>query len=177
MTIETERLLLRDLKSTDVESLVRNLNDLNVSGNLLVVPHPYTEKDAIDFVAHCAGNARKDPRTAYNFGIESKIDGKLIGGIGLNHLDWDERTAHIGYYLGTEFQRKGFMSEAAGALIKYAFNELDLKELEAPIFVGNEASQALARSLGFELAERREKEATSKATGETHDIAVYVLKR
>lgn len=42
--IETERLILRKFKLTDIDDLVDGLNNLNVSKWLAFVPFPYTKK-------------------------------------------------------------------------------------------------------------------------------------
>ena len=45
--IETERLILRKFKLTDIDDLVDGLNNLNVSKWLAFVPFPYTREDAV----------------------------------------------------------------------------------------------------------------------------------
>ena len=46
MKLQTKRLILRQVNSRDIQDLIQNLNNIKVSKWLLVVPYPYTLKDA-----------------------------------------------------------------------------------------------------------------------------------
>jgi [ribosomal protein S5]-alanine N-acetyltransferase len=87
MEVKTERLLIRELRNEDLNDLVEQVNNLNVSRNLLLVPHPYTEKDGKCFVDYCAENRDKNPRENYELAIELVNEGKLIGMVGLTGVD------------------------------------------------------------------------------------------
>jgi len=80
MKLTTKRLILRDITMKDRESLVKHINNLNVSKWLLVVSHPYTMKDAKWFVNHCAEKSKDKPKTSYSFVIELKEKPGVIGG-------------------------------------------------------------------------------------------------
>ena len=171
MILETERLILRSPTMKDVDDLIKNISDLKISKWLLVVAYPYTKEDAEWWINHCEEKGEKN----YEFNIELKSSGELIGGVGLSNIKEEQGTADIGYWLGTGHQRKGIMSEAVKAVLDLAFNKLKLRRLEAPIFAGNEPSQGLAKSLGFIYEGTKRKAAICKATGEIHDEVVYSL--
>ena len=140
-----------------------------------MVRHPYTMKDAKAWINHCQEAVKKRPRTNYNFAIELKSPQTLMGGIGLDHIDRYSGTAEMGYYLGEDFHRQGYMSEAAAAVIDFAFNRLKLRRLEAFVFKGNEGSQGLAKKLGFKQEGIMKQAVRAKSTDEIHDKVIYGL--
>ncbi|MAG45590.1 MAG: hypothetical protein CMH63_02340 [Nanoarchaeota archaeon] len=174
MKLSTERLNLREFTLKDAKQVVRNIGNLKVSRYLLVVPHPYSLKDAKWWLNQCQTEVRKRPREKYNLAIELK-DHTLMGGVSLNKVDRYQGTADIGYYLGEDFWRQGYMTEAATAIINFAFDKLKLRRLQAPIFRENKASQGLAKSLGFKKEGLLRKVARAKSTGKIHDEVVYGL--
>jgi len=177
MRLTTKRLILRQPTMKDVRDLIRGINNLNVSKYLLVVPYPYTIKDAKWWINHCREEVREKPRTSYNFNIEYKADRKLIGGVGLSKINQDRKTADIGYWLAEPYWRKGIMTEAESKLIDFAFDKLKLKKIRCPVFIENQASQSLAKSLGFKYQRTLKKKIKALSTGKMHREKVYVLKR
>lgn len=175
MKIVTKRLILRDITMKDAKDLVENINNLKVSRYLLTVPYPYTIKDAKWWINHCKEKAKEKPRKSYDFNIELKSEKKIIGGIGLTKVDLNQGTAELGYWLGTNYHRKGFMTESVNRVIDFAFNELKLRRLETPIFKENKPSQELAKSLGFKYEGTKRKSVKTKSTGKIHDVNVYSL--
>ncbi|MFH1209252.1 MAG: GNAT family protein [archaeon] len=170
MRIVTERLILRSISDKDIESLIENINNLNVSKYLLVVPYPYTIKDAKWWINHCKEKGRE-----YNFCIELKSEKKLVGGIGLSHFDKFQRTAEVGYWLGEKYWRNGYVSEALKTLIDFAFNKLKLRRLEAGVFSKNPGSGKLLEKFGFVKEGLRKECRRSKSNGEIHDEVMYGL--
>jgi len=173
MKLTTERLTLREFEERDINDIVGNLNNLNVSRHLLTVPHPYTRKDARWWINNCQEKRKERPRKDYNLSIVLKVERKVIGGIGLSKVKRDQGTADIGYQLGEDYWRQGFMSEAATVMIDFAFKRLKLRRIEAHIYPENKASQGLAESLGFKYEGTRRKAAKTLSTGKIHDVMVY----
>jgi ribosomal-protein-alanine N-acetyltransferase len=82
MRLETKRLVLRDWEKGDVEDLVEGLSNLSVSKWLAFVPHPYTERDARIWIGSCMIGAKpRTNRRSFEFAIELKSEGKVIGGV------------------------------------------------------------------------------------------------
>ncbi len=84
MKLITKRLILRDLQKSDSPSLVKHLNNLNVSKYLAVVPYPYLKKNEQPFIRMCTQNAQKTPRKEYIFAIELHKKKGIIGVIGIH---------------------------------------------------------------------------------------------
>ncbi|MDP4086323.1 MAG: GNAT family protein [Bacillota bacterium] len=77
------------------------------------------------------------------------FDGDVAGVAGFNRINWSNKTAYIGYWLGEEFQRKGIMTKVAKALTDYAFNQLNLNKVEIRAALGNKKSRSIPERLGF----------------------------
>lgn len=76
-------------------------------------------------------------------------DGEIVGLAGFNSINWTNKTAYIGYWLGEEFQGKGIMTKAAKSLIDYAFNHLRLNKVEIRAASSNKKSRSIPERLGF----------------------------
>jgi ribosomal-protein-alanine N-acetyltransferase len=59
------------------------------------------------------------------------------------------QSAQVGYWIGPDFARQGYMTEALTGLVQYAFTKLDLGRIEAACLPENAASRALLDRTGF----------------------------
>ncbi|GIN37205.1 GNAT family protein [Heyndrickxia sp. FSL K6-6286] len=75
--------------------------------------------------------------------------GNIVGVAGFNNINWSNKTAQIGYWLGEEYQGFGIMTRVAEALTEYAFKELALNKVEIRVAVGNKKSRSIPERLGF----------------------------
>jgi ribosomal-protein-alanine N-acetyltransferase len=79
-------------------------------------------------------------------------DQSIVGSINLSQIfRGGFQNAYLGYYIGAKYAGQGYMSEAVGLILKYAFRILKLHRLEANIQPENFASVAVARRAGFTL--------------------------
>jgi ribosomal-protein-serine acetyltransferase len=72
-----------------------------------------------------------------------------VGVAGFNSINWSNKTAYIGYWLGEGFQGNGIMTKVAKALTDYAFIELGLNKVEIRAAVENKKSRSIPERLGF----------------------------
>ncbi|MEW6639012.1 MAG: GNAT family N-acetyltransferase [Pseudomonadota bacterium] len=141
VVLETARLVLRHPTLADVKAIARLVNDRRVAENLRRVPHPYTPDDAIAFINHVAATDRDTV-----FLIEHER--MPVGMVG---LDWQQvETPELGYWLGVDHWRKGFATEAARAVIDYAFDEFAIERMIAGARVVNGASRHILEKCGFQ---------------------------
>jgi len=75
--------------------------------------------------------------------------GQIVGVTGYNLIDWTNKIAYIGYWLGKEYQGNGIMTRVARALTDYAFNDLNINKVEIRAAVENKKSRGIPESLGF----------------------------
>ncbi len=141
--LETERLLLRPPSLADVASVVAIANDYDVAKNLSKLPHPYTQKDAEDFVARASENRALG--SDFAFAITRKHDGAYMGGICLHLKDGK---FEFGYWLGKPYWRQGYATEAARRLVAFAFHDLKADSVWAGWYHDNPASGHVLEKLG-----------------------------
>jgi [ribosomal protein S5]-alanine N-acetyltransferase len=171
--LETERLILRKPKISDANELKEGLNDLQISKYLAGVKHPYSQKDAKDWIKHCLKEWKKRKKETYFFFIELKSEKKLIGAIDIKKAkEWIGVT---GSWINKNYHRKGYISEAKIAINEFAFNELKLKKLETETGDDNLASQLTQEAMGYKKEGIRLKHLKSLATGKIHDAHLYGL--
>jgi ribosomal-protein-serine acetyltransferase len=75
--------------------------------------------------------------------------GAIVGTASYNQIDWSNKIAYIGYWLGKDYQGFGIMTKVAKALTDYAFNELKLNRVDIRAAAGNLKSRAIPERLGF----------------------------
>lgn len=76
----------------------------------------------------------------------------LAGVVTYDHIDWSNRAALIGFWLGKSFQGKGIMTRTCTALIDLAFNELGLNRVEISCALENRKCRLVPERLGFRQA-------------------------
>ena len=75
---------------------------------------------------------------------------QLLGGITLTNIRRGAtQSGTLGYWMGVDFAGRGFMAEAAGATIDFAFDLLKLHRIEAASMPENDRSVRLLKRLGF----------------------------
>ena len=87
----------------------------------------------------------------FKLGIFRKDDGLLLGGTGLHRFDWQLGRFEIGYWLRTSETGKGYVTETAARLTRFAFEELNANRVEIFVDTANHASRAVPERLGFPL--------------------------
>ena len=145
--IETDRLILRQFKIEDAEDMNNNwATDAEVTRFLTWSPHPdinFTENLLKDWIA------RYSDLTSYNWAIELKEIGKVIGGISVVKFNERIEAADIGYCMGKAWWGRGIMPEALRAVIEYLFEEVGLNRVAACHDVNNPKSGRVMQKAGM----------------------------
>ena len=92
----------------------------------------------------------KNSTESMKFMIELE-NSKTIGMIMLEHFDWKNRTAEVGYKIKAPVKDRirGDMADALKGMLNYAFNELGLNCINAIILEENIPSRKLCKGVGF----------------------------
>lgn len=109
----------------------------------------YSIVDATTWIEHCESAWASG--LEYQFGIFDRA-GVIVGATGLTGLDATNRSANLGYWVGTEHRGNGFARRAAKLISKFAFYHLKIERLNIVILPHNFASRRVAESLGASLA-------------------------
>jgi RimJ/RimL family protein N-acetyltransferase len=141
---------LRELTIDDATTIV-NLMDYEIAKYLYEVPYPYRIDDALNFIK--SNYEYFKSQKAITFGIEYKntLESKLllVGTIGIKDIDYVNKKANIGYWIGKQYQDKGIATECVKLVVNYAFDALKLKEISAYVFPDNNPSIRVLEKHGF----------------------------
>ena len=83
-------------------------------------------------------------------GVEPMPANRLVGIVGLNKIDWQNRVGYIGYWLAASDRGRGIMTEACRRLVDYSFSQLQLDRVVIACAVENQPSRAIPLRLGFQ---------------------------
>jgi RimJ/RimL family protein N-acetyltransferase len=151
MKLETERLILREWRRSDLDDLVEGLGNFAVAEWLAFVPHPYTRSHANAWFDYCAIGAKKRPRRSYDFAIVLKSEAKVIGGVSLDCIDRLHGTAGGGIWINAKYHHQGYGTEAFTARLVFAFERLQLRRIENGFLRGNGGSRRMLEKLGYKM--------------------------
>ncbi len=170
--IETERLLLRRFKPSDAEYMFKNwANDSEVFRFFTRNAHSdviQTEQTIREWI-----NAYTDDY-CYNWAIELKEIGEIIGQISLVDLSEKYSLCEVGFTLGRSFWKKGIGTEALKTVINYLFKEIGINRIEGKHNILNLASGRVMQKSGMTF-EGIMRQADINKNGEFSDLAVYSI--
>jgi RimJ/RimL family protein N-acetyltransferase len=93
--------------------------------------------------------AEVSPRLTFPYVVERLADRRVIGATELSMTSLDHRRAEMGYVLAREAWGRGFATEAAGALLDYAFDKLGLHRVAATCDPDNAGSARVLEKIGM----------------------------
>ncbi len=145
-TLETARLVLRPLREADAADVRRLAGDRAIADTTLLIPHPYPEGAAEEWIAGQPEDWAK--RRGVVFALTDREGGALLGAMGLV-LNLPHRKAELGYWVARDRWGRGYATEAARAVIAWAFDGLGLHRVEAHHMVRNPASGRVLEKAGM----------------------------
>lgn len=128
-TLDTERLTLRRFTMEDAQYMFDNwASDCEVTKFLVWPTHSSIEisKEYIQYLI--AEYAKPD---IYNWGIELKEIGQVVGAISAVRCNEEVGYVHIGYCIGKPWWNKGITSEAFATVIKFFMDEVQVNRIES----------------------------------------------
>lgn len=107
---------------------------------------------------------------------EGGAEGAHVGGCGYHRFDWSRRVFEIGWWCRRSMQGNGYITEAARALLEFAFTQLGARRVWCHCDDANRKSWAVAERIGLRhegtaLSERADPDGTRR------DMRVYALTR
>ncbi|MFI6910185.1 GNAT family N-acetyltransferase [Nonomuraea sp. NPDC050394] len=144
--LHTDRLRLRPFTNADADALY------TLHSNTHVMRYwdspPWTEPARSDrFIMMCHKMAEEG--TGARVAIDRACDGAYVGWCGLTSWNPDYRSASLGYCLSEAMWGHGYATEAAQALLRWAFDTLDLNRVQAEADTRNMASARVLEKVGF----------------------------
>jgi len=145
------------------------LTDRKIWRWTLHIPYPYTERHGREWVHRSA--RRWAAGSDVGLLVVRRSDGRVLGGVGLHHLEEGGASGEVGYWIGRPYRGAGYASEAVRLMLRLGFDQLKLHRIEARIFPGNRDSVRLVRRLGFSYEGRLRHEV--KKAGKWRDSLLY----
>lgn len=143
-SITTDRLVLRQLTTRDIR-FIYELFSLEETNRYVSNPPVKDMAEAREiYEMYC----RPKPNL-FRLGIVLNETGKLIGTLGLYKIDCENHRATLGFDLLPEHWGNGYMTEAVGALLNYAFAKLKLNRIQASAEPANMRSIRCMERCGF----------------------------
>ncbi len=170
--LETNRLFLRRMLTRDYKDMYSYASDPRVSRHLLWNPHE-SESFTKKYLKHL--QREYDRYLFYDWAVLCKDDGKMIGTCGLTAYSERHNIAEIGYVLNPAYWGRGIAAEAAGEVIRFAFDTVGVERVEARHMEGNEASGAVMQKCGLQK-EGVLRHAVCK-NGVYHNVHIYSILR
>ena len=144
MEIKRDNYTIRPWRMSDAAGLAEYANNLHVWNNMRDgFPHPYSERDAVAFIAMCE---KAVPPT--NFAIV--VNGRAVGGVGyFPQTDVERFSAETGYWLAEPYWGQGIVTAVMKDLVDYVWAHTTIVRLYAAIFGFNDASGRVLEKAGF----------------------------
>ena len=152
--IETERLILREVLTTDVEGMFEL--DSNPEVHKYLGNKPITKKEQAVKGIEFLQQQYKERGTA-RWAVVHKETNEFMGWSGIKYITEGEQmngvynVYELGYRFMPKFWGKGYATEAAQAWVDYAFNEMKIKSFYAAADVPNKGSVNVLQKVGFKI--------------------------
>ncbi len=149
MELLTPRLHLREFEEDDWRATWSYESDPEVIryGSYEVQTPEESQKRIEDSIA----SALESPRRIHDLAVVLREDGRLIGRCGLKVVDAEQREGALWYILDRSQWKKGYITEAAEAMLDFGFGTLGLHRVWADCDPRNAGSVGVLRKLGFRL--------------------------
>jgi len=146
--LETERLYLRNFKISDFAAVheyasLESFSQYQIWG-------PNSEQDTLEFLQDRISAALQEPRVVYDMAIVLKATDQLIGGALIELESSNSKVACLGYAMNPKFQNQGYTTEIAQRLIKFGFEQLELRVIYALCDTRNTASFRVMEKCGMQ---------------------------
>jgi ribosomal-protein-serine acetyltransferase len=143
----TSEIRIRPYRSDDANELFSAARESVVEVNLWLTwcHQDYSIEEAEKWATSQALSFKQG--TEYEF-VVTDGDERFLGGCGLNHINYADRIANLGYWVRTREIGRGIAPQAVRKVVEFAFKETNLERLEIVCAVENRASQRVAEKSG-----------------------------
>ena len=153
-TLQTGRLILRQLSSRDAKGFTEFCSDIDVARMTGSIPHPFPLLAAEFKVMDLRAQKRRGLAHPYAITLQNGED-EMIGIIDLFKRS-EDALWEIGYWIGRPYWGQGFMTEACSAILAEADATLGREDRVAGVFTDNPGSVRVLEKLGFKPSGRTE---------------------
>ncbi len=145
-SLDTERLVLRRLRASDLEPFLAYRNDPEVAR--YQAWEACDEREARGMIRALEREEPATPGEWFQFAVELRETGELVGDLGFK-VETAGMQAEVGYTFARDHWGKGYAREAVSGLLDYAFRDLGLHRVYAFTDQENRSSVVLLERLGL----------------------------
>jgi RimJ/RimL family protein N-acetyltransferase len=143
--IAGEHIILRAFEREDAERCYRWMNDPNVV-RTLKSRYPIAFQNELEWLER----AMHPSVTERHFAIERRDDRTHVGNASIHDIDWVSRTGWFGLFIGEPSAwNRGFGTDAILTLVRFAFDEMNLRKLRVNVFDYNDRAMHVLLTHGF----------------------------
>jgi len=167
--LESERLLIRHYLASDLENLHELISD---KANMHLVEDVFS--NSIEETFENLSHVMKNEDGQY-FAICDKESHAFIGSIGYTYSepDWDDKIAHLGYFILPKFHGKGIVTESAKKVLEFAFEADNCVRITTGCYKEHIASERVMIKCGFR--KRSEQVGVIRRDGTIKDRVEYAI--
>lgn len=157
LVLRTERLELTPLTEADAAEMFEILRDPDLGAFTGEEPPVSVEALRVTYAVLATRRAPGGDALWPNWIVRERAGGPAMGFV---QATVTGTSAHVAWVIGTAFQRRGYASEAAAAMIAFLSDVMGIEEVVAAIPDHHEASKGVAQRIGltpsddFEYGER-----------------------
>ncbi|HEX8253227.1 MAG TPA: GNAT family protein [Thermoanaerobaculia bacterium] len=164
--IAGEYVILRAFERDDAERCYRWMNDPNIV-RTLKSRYPIAFQNEIEWLER----AMHPLSTERHFAVERKDDRTHVGNASIHDIEWVSRVASFGLFIGEPSAwNRGFGSDAIRTMVRFAFDEMNLRKLRTDVFDYNDRAKHVLEAQGFVQEGRLRSE--FYRDGSYHDIVI-----
>ncbi len=170
--IDTERLILRSPVITDASRISGLLANWHVAHWLVRIPFPYRREHAESWIDR--SGEERSAGVGWPFLMVLRDSGTVIGSMDMS-LETADGSGTLGYWLGEDYWGYGYATEAARAMIEFAFDILQLPQVNASALPDNARSIRVLEKAGLIHVDGRFEDTVERGRVDTEFFALERL--
>jgi RimJ/RimL family protein N-acetyltransferase len=143
----TARILLREFEARDEDAIVALFSE--VSAQQFILRNQRNPEMTRKFAKAAAFHAGNPERVGYHFIVENLHTEEVMGICGITRAWRNSKMSEIGWHLGERFSGQGFATEAAEAVINFAFEDRGVLRVQGDCFYHNFAVRRIFEKIGM----------------------------
>jgi RimJ/RimL family protein N-acetyltransferase len=168
LVIETARLKLRPFVEADVDAIAPIVSRPEFPQHMSWTAHT-DRSETLEFVTSQIAAIRENTGCAWAI----VVDHRAVGCVAFDSIRWQLRALRVdrtelGYWLAPAHWGKGFMTEAATAVVRFGFETIGLHKVTTRCFGENHASRRVIEKVGFRFVGRAEDDIWRDGRWHTH---------
>jgi len=147
-SLSTKELTLRKLSLRDTPSIYEKFYKPEILKWIFFQPHKgFSLEDQKKWVKKTLSQVKA--HKSYVFGITLPGNNEIIGIIGLEKINWENKNAQIGYWIAKEHWGQGLIPKAVKEILRFGFKKAKIHKVYGAVFAENIKSQKVLEKCGF----------------------------